>query len=594
MVFLQNMVKSMAGDYQCLAHYGAFVVASVPWRITLATLSNNLDQHAIIIKNITVVKGNTVNWRCEPPESNPEAYVDYSKNSKYINPKKSFARNLLVLENVTTKDTGRYTCKAGNSVVLAPSSIKVHSELDLKVVDSDVQHPPMFIIPPKSEYLVNKGDSVFMECAAVGNPIPHHEWKKRAGTIDATRSELVNGGLVIKNVSSNDEGVYECVHINRLDSVRHLITLIYNEPPRIDCLDDSRVEVNQGDNLELNCTVTGTPEPHISWFLNGYSVINDKRIEAIGNKIYFRSVEKRHAGNLQIFARNVVETVYKSIRISVIPLPATADSVSDTPHVPSRRINKNGGSRKNSKHNKMMVPPSKPFVVRLNDEAVVVRWNVSNKHGLPIKFFKVQYRDLGPGNGHDHHNKGKGSKWNTSEEDIPSDIRNKEVNNLKSDHWYRFRIAAVYANDDNKNSINSEKFFLKKMDFYAKNPLPIPMITKTETINSTAVGIHWKTDTRSNVSVTGFFVMYNSASSAGDYSRAAVDDAKASSYILTNLQPATFYDIKLQSLYKDLTSEFSSIMKAKTAGKFTFKFSNIRFQLFGKGICFKFYIYFHF
>lgn len=557
----------MAGDYQCLAHYGAFVVASVPWRITLATLNNNLDQHtSLIIKNIKVVEGNTVNWRCEPPESNPEAYVDYLKNSNYISPENLFARNLLVLKNVTTKDTGRYTCKAGNSVAAVPS-MKLHSELDLKVVESDIEHAPMFIIPPRSVYMVNKGDSVFMECAAVGNPIPHHEWKKRSGTIDATRSELVNGGLVIKNVSSSDEGVYECVHKNKLDSVRHQITLIYYEPPRIDCLDDSRVEVNQGDNLDLNCTVTGTPEPRISWFLNGYSVVNDRRIEAIGNKIYFRSVEKKHAGNLQIFARNIVETVYKSIRIFVIPLPTTAENVGERPIGPSRRYNKNGGSRKNSKHNKMMVPPSKPIIVKLNDEAVVVRWNVSNKHGLPIQFFKVQYRDLGPGNAHEHHNKGKGSKWNTSEEDIPSNIRNKEVNNLKSDHWYRFRIAAVYTNNDNKNSLNSEKFFLKKMNFYAKNPLPVPMITKTDTINSTAVRIHWKTDTTSNVSVSGFFVMHNSASSAGDYSRAAVDDPKATSFILTNLQPATFYDIKLQSLYKDLTSEFSSIMKANTAGK---------------------------
>jgi hypothetical protein len=341
-------------------------------------------------------------------------------------------------------------------------------------------------------YEVNKGDSVFLECAAVGNPVPKVEWRKKVGIFPEHRCEKLEGGLVIKNVSSSDNGVYECVQKNHLGTISHYITLNYNEPPKIDCL-LTTTDVTQGDNLDLDCSVTGTPTPEVSWFLNGF-VVNDSKIETDGNKIYFMPVEKRHAGNLQIFARNVLGTVYRTISIKVIPLSTTQEVSTDKPAPPTRgnHRNNNNNSRKPPKHGKM-VPPSRPNISRLNDEAVLLRWTVQMK-GLPIQFFKVQYRELGPDSQRDHHNR-KGSKWMTTNTDIPPHMRSYEVTNLKPDHWYRFRIAAVYSNNDNKNSPTSEKFHLRKLDFDKRNPLPIPLVTKTETINSTSVKIYWKVNT---------------------------------------------------------------------------------------------------
>jgi len=54
-----------------------------------------------------------------------------------------------------------------------------------------------------------------------------------------------------------------------------------------------------------------------------------------------------------------------------------------------------------------MIPPSRPIVSRINDETVVLRWNVSSNTGLPIQFFKVQSRDLGPANRRSHGKTGK-------------------------------------------------------------------------------------------------------------------------------------------------------------------------------------------
>ena len=43
----------------------------------------------------------------------------------------------------------------------------------------------------------------------------------------------------------------------------------------------------------------------------------------------------------------------------------------------------------------VLVPPNQPNVTRLSDVSVMVRWSVPENTGLPIQFFKVQYRELG-------------------------------------------------------------------------------------------------------------------------------------------------------------------------------------------------------
>ncbi|KAJ8927158.1 hypothetical protein NQ314_020431 [Rhamnusium bicolor] len=510
---LQVNGTNIAGDYQCLAYYGAY--------------QDNTD--------VTVYIGNTVSWRCLPPESNPEAYIDYYKNEKYIAPP---------FPNTQIK-----------SLILPNYS---------------PAKAPYFIIEPRRVYTALKGDTVFLDCSAIGNPVPKVVWFKKNGQLPSSRIEMLSGGLKIKNVTSSDDGIYVCNHTNVHGTISHHITLIYNEEPSIDCLTNN-TDVKQGENLDLDCMITGTPEPYIAWFLNGFSVSNDSGVEAIGNKIYFRPVEKRHAGNLQLFARNKVKTVYSSISIRVIPLSSSVDVGVTPAHTHHRHRGKVSSTRKPPKHNKppKMIPPSKPIISRLNDESVVVRWNVPNNNGLPILFFKVQYRELGPANSNDLHSRSKGSRWKTTNADIAPNIKVYDITNLKPDYIYKFRIAAVYSNNDNKLSPNSDKFHLRRLDFDDKNPLPIPLITHTETINATSVKIYWKYSKAENVSVDGFYISYMSASTAGDYMKATVDGESIREYVITHLHPDTIYDVKLQSFNSKFASIFSPIMNARTAANHT-------------------------
>ena len=70
-----------------------------------------------------------------------------------------------------------------------------------------------------------------------------------------------------------------------------------------------------------------------------------------------------------------------------------------------------------------MVPPSKPEVTVRSDTSVLVEWTMSDNSGLPITFFKVQYKEMV-----DDSNR---RRWRTIDDDIPADMLHYEVTDLK-------------------------------------------------------------------------------------------------------------------------------------------------------------------
>ncbi|XP_051935414.1 myopalladin isoform X1 [Hippocampus zosterae] len=89
----------------------------------------------------------------------------------------------LVIDPLTQKDAGTYTCIASNKAGQGSFS------LELKVVEKEMKHPPQFV-----EKLQNvgipEGNPVRMECRVVGMPHPVIFWKKDNDTIPRTQSRM--------------------------------------------------------------------------------------------------------------------------------------------------------------------------------------------------------------------------------------------------------------------------------------------------------------------------------------------------------------------------------------------------------------------
>lgn len=226
----------------------------------------------------------------------------------------------------------------------------------------------------------------------------------------------------------------------------------------------------------------------------------------------------------------------------------------------------------------------------------MVRWSVpSDNEGLPIQFFKVQWRELGPKSGNS-----KQSKWMTASQEIPSHVKSFEISDLQPDHNYRFRIAAVYSNNDNTVSpisvsavlhfyltscvcfhehalcqegiiylfflsiltYSQQRFHLSSMKF-DKNPMPIPLLLQVTPVSSTEINLRWE-NTNSDADIEGFYVYHRATTSAGDYTKTTVEGRDATNMTISHLQPDSMYEFKVQSFSTIAASEFSHIKSAKT------------------------------
>lgn len=189
--------------------------------------------------------------------------------------------------------------------------------------------------------------------------------------------------------------------------------------------------------------------------------------------------------------------------------------------------------------------------------SVMVRWSVPENTGLPIQFFKVQYRELG------QKMNGKQAKWMTANSEISKHVRSFEVTDLQPNHTYRFRIAAVYSNNDNKLSPNSARFHLNKNGGFESNKMPIPLLTNTEALGPQEVLLIWQNPDKL-ADIDGFYVYHRASTSAGDYVKTTVEGKDSYNITISHLQPDTTYEFKVQSFSVDAASEFSQILRQKT------------------------------
>ncbi|XP_040905683.1 myopalladin isoform X2 [Toxotes jaculatrix] len=114
----------------------------------------------------------------------------------------------LVIDPLTQKDGGTYTCIASNKAGQSSFS------LDLKVVEKETKHPPQFL-----EKLQNmgipEGTPVRLECRVVGMPPPLIFWKKDNDTIPRTKDRICMTQdatgyvcLLIQPTTKDDAGWY--------------------------------------------------------------------------------------------------------------------------------------------------------------------------------------------------------------------------------------------------------------------------------------------------------------------------------------------------------------------------------------------------
>ena len=77
-----------------------------------------------------------------------------------------------------------------------------------------------YLREPLAGLIVNEGQTAFLKCTADAHPSPRVTWSKMNSTLPVGRHVVESSGaLIVKNVKSEDDGVYICRAENLLGSV---------------------------------------------------------------------------------------------------------------------------------------------------------------------------------------------------------------------------------------------------------------------------------------------------------------------------------------------------------------------------------------
>lgn len=205
---------------------------------------------------------------------------------------------------------------------------------------------------PPSVFSAKPGDKVLLECPGVANPIPKATWSRPDSPnfdIHNRRFNVLGHGLLITDIRSEDQGEYICRLDNGDNAVKvHRIRLNVLKIPQIDDRPQTSL-TNESERLELHCRASGSPEPEIYWMINGENTRFDPLISSQGSRLVIRSVEKKHAGIIQCFARNEVGEVNEGALLQVNPKQVDGEGKPITLGMPQKSKSRNNNRAPNER-----------------------------------------------------------------------------------------------------------------------------------------------------------------------------------------------------------------------------------------------------
>uniref|UniRef100_A0A182K8B5 Cell adhesion molecule n=1 Tax=Anopheles christyi TaxID=43041 RepID=A0A182K8B5_9DIPT len=294
------------------------------------------------IQSIEVYVGEDLQLDCEM-QSNPPASYQWLKEDVAL---EEFD-TVLEFFNIQPQDTGTYHCEAEN--------IFGHNKKSFKVL---VYQPAEITVFASNQTLL-AGNSIELDCEAIGNPIPIlsiiHRGEVLASTadLDAAAMEIDRQYRVKNNFYKSlqmysfhavrtapfevrfalrqphatllDRGKYLCMAQNAIGFDERLARLDVAVAPyvQVDKLKsfDTTIRLLEGLPLFLYCPIDGTPKPAIGWYRNGI------RLKHTASTLFLPAVQLRDAGSYLCYGENPVGKTELLFELEVLVPPSIINSV---------------------------------------------------------------------------------------------------------------------------------------------------------------------------------------------------------------------------------------------------------------------------
>uniref|UniRef100_A0AAV2L311 Ig-like domain-containing protein n=1 Tax=Knipowitschia caucasica TaxID=637954 RepID=A0AAV2L311_KNICA len=207
----------------------------------------------------------------------------------------------LKIPRAQASDAGLYMCRVTSVAGSADKTYKL-----------DVYLPPTIegAVDGPSVRKVVLSQTLVLLCEAGGHPPPSLTWLKDSVPVQQSESlHVLDQGrrIQISSVAVSDSGRYTCVatSIAGEKEIKYDVRVLV--PPFIlnaDVATDSTVIINSP--LELECEVTGTPPPTITWYKGGQAVLQGEglRVAASGRRLVVSRAQLSDTAWFQCVATN--------------------------------------------------------------------------------------------------------------------------------------------------------------------------------------------------------------------------------------------------------------------------------------------------
>uniref|UniRef100_A0A667YKL4 Neural cell adhesion molecule L1-like protein n=1 Tax=Myripristis murdjan TaxID=586833 RepID=A0A667YKL4_9TELE len=231
---------------------------------------------------IIVEEGQPFILECNPPKGIPPLQIYWMTiGLQHIEQDERVSMGLngdLYFSHAEEKDSRRdYCCFAAFPRIrtIVQKTAIVHVAIHIHVIflqaNAILERKPRLMTPPgvRSDVQLVKGEDLQLECIAEGFPTPQIEWKK-IGLKLPEKAKLENHGklLTIPRADEEDAGKYTCKAKNLLGEAAHHFTVTVEEPPEWEYEPESQLTMI-GSEVLIKCSATGTPQPTITWRVNG-------------------------------------------------------------------------------------------------------------------------------------------------------------------------------------------------------------------------------------------------------------------------------------------------------------------------------------
>ncbi|XP_066910837.1 roundabout homolog 1-like isoform X2 [Clytia hemisphaerica] len=218
-------------------------------------------------QNATVEMHKIHIMKCRPPNSYPNATIEWYHNDVLVQPKQ-YQIDIFDLNGdshiqfgrITWEERGKYTCHASNSEGTKKSE---PAYLTVKVIKPDLYSHWTTV----EAYV---GKTLQLQCFNKFKPEPDRTWMKREGDMPESSRigyQYDKSVMIINGAKISDSGEYVCTGENEAGKQSIIVKVIVYEKPTF-LIQPTDMTIGRGQTATFQCQVKGGKSPTIEWFYN--------------------------------------------------------------------------------------------------------------------------------------------------------------------------------------------------------------------------------------------------------------------------------------------------------------------------------------